>query len=189
VATNGPRPETGSRNQTHTIRIRTRRDNGGFTPVPLNGAPGLFVPTRFAAVIADVVLYFETDDSGQPRCVAYEVTGSPEVDTRRIPLREYIRRSIGAAAGTREELTTPFRGRRAEAERLAAWEELIRRPVGRPRGVGVLGELVADLETVARVARDGAPRGTKAVQDHFSVSRSTALRAKRQAREAGLDVG
>ena len=162
------------------------RSAADFEAVALRGYDGLFVPLQFVSVIDDVTLHFETDDDGQPRCIRYEVTGTPEVDTRRLPLREYIRRSIGAAAGTREELTPPFRPRRPETERIAAWDAIVRRPVGRPPGTGVLG--LRNLTEVARVSREGAPHGTKAVMKRFKVSNSTAQRAKRKARAAGLHV-
>jgi hypothetical protein len=114
---------------------------------------------------------------------------------RRIPLATYIGLAVAAAADTREEIETPSLGkiyagspaflasgaagdRETWRERKLFFDELARRPVGRPK----LEEAI-DLSEVREVAAAGAPASTKAVQTHFHVSRSTARRYIRRAED------
>jgi hypothetical protein len=168
----------------------------GYVAEPLAEAPGLFVPRHFEVQFKskpargashEVELSFEYRD-GRPVCWKIETVGYPEVPTRPLPVKTMIRQAIATVACRRHDIEPPFAVRpQSMAARRERYERLSRRPAGRPQGSGP--RFGHNLEDVARVSREGGPHGTKAIMDAFEVPRSTALRLKRDARSAGLEVG
>jgi hypothetical protein len=178
------------------VIVRPRRDRAGEArlAVPLDGGGGLYIPLEFQAGLFAPGLpevWLEIKSAHHLR----QVTGADESTFRdpvvqrvviisgafssiptgvRVPLATYARRAIAAAAGTRQEIESgafAAGGRLDEWEKRVTFAEIARRPVGRPR----LEETI-DLEKVREVVRAGGRTPTKAVEDHFNVSRSTARR-------------
>jgi hypothetical protein len=186
-----------------TVIVRVdRRHRDDF--IALDEQRGLYVPRYFEAG------FLQGQSREQPAVWLEMGTGvpkgePPEVQSIRIISRRshggisaeqfhrvqyatFRRIAVAAAAGTREELTSWMESEtetgRVQGGDIEQWRErkvifndLARRPVGRPR----LEELV-DLAEVVRVAGLGSPKSTKAVMDHFHVSRSTAQRWLQRAR-------
>jgi hypothetical protein len=186
-----------------------RRAPEGFVPTPWEGRRGVYLPTEFTVLFPAAIEIRERSDGAraEARLVQHEINlsfsapgldGEPalleRVEVRhsggditpsnfRVPLATYRRYALAAAAGTQAEISgggstaeTSIR----EARERKTFAELAMRPVGRPR----LEDSV-DLAAVARVAAQGHPTPTKAVQQQWTVSKSAARRWIRRAEAQG----
>ena len=181
-------------------RDRDGRDGSARLAAPLDGGGGRYIPVEFEAGLfapglPQVWLVIKSahhlrlvtgadestfrDPVVQRVVIISDAFQSIPTDVR-IPLATYARRAIAAAAAdTRQEIESrPLSagGRLDDWELRQSFKEIARRPVGRAPRTKTL-----DLEKVRAVVDGAGPHKTKAVMDHFKVSRSTALRYRKDA--------
>jgi hypothetical protein len=182
---------------------RSARD--GRQPEPFDEARGLYVPLRYEVgffpnasdpeLRTEVWLEMRVVATGEPpRCMNLTVVGRRDEGIssrrfRRIPFAEYLRLAVAVAVGTKSEISDwlpdeSVHGIGLDSEKWGeirmTFDELARRPVGRPRL-----ETVVDLAEVARVAATGQPTPTKAVRERFMIGETTARRWIRRAQAKG----
>ncbi len=156
------------------------------------GSEGLYLLPRYGVAVDDplnpylIEIEVQVVD-GQPRCEELRCRQRPDgppvssENLRKVRLGGYLRLSAVAMsfhAVLDENGDVLF----AQATGTGDEELLARAAVRRPR-VTVTEDL---LRRVAQIHRDGGPKGTLAVQRHYSVSRATAARWVRAARERGF---
>jgi hypothetical protein len=204
---NPSRNRIAKRRRTSPLIVLRQEGPEGRMPRTFDATRGLYVPLRYeVGFLHDAVahedspptVYLEmkvVKEGEPPRCVDMKIHSDYSDERisvrrfRRIPFAEYLRLAVAVAVGTKEEVTDwkpdeTSRGIGGFAndwrEKRVTFDELARRPVGRPPLESYL-----DLAEVVRIASAGQPTPTKAVEDHWRVSKSTALRYRKRARAAG----